>query len=129
MQKLMNGVIGLSLLATVASSQGCVLLAGAAVGAGGYAYVTGALTKNLDAPVKDVHVAALKGLEDLKAFVVSEDSSSQKAEIHAESDDGKKIAIDIDALTDQASKIKIRVGLVGSESDSLRVLKAITNHL
>lgn len=116
-------------MATVAASQGCVLLAGAAVGAGGYAYVTGALSKNLDAKVDKVHAAALKGLKDLGAFVVSEDQSSQKSEIHAESEDGKNINIDIEALTEQASKIKIRVGTIGNESDSLRVLKAVMNHL
>lgn len=129
MRKIFNFIIGASFLATVAASQGCVLLAGAAVGAGGYAYVTGALSKNLDAKVDKVHAAALKGLKDLGAFVVSEDQSSQKSEIHAESEDGKNINIDIEALTEQASKIKIRVGTIGNESDSLRVLKAVMNHL
>jgi len=129
MNKIINFAAGLCLLTTVLSSQGCILLAGAAVGAGGYAYVTGALSKNLDATNEEVHAAALKGLKDLGAFIVSEDTSSLKSEIHAESDDGKNINIDIEALTEEASKIKIRVGTIGSESDSLRVLKAITNHL
>ncbi|MGE0267476.1 MAG: DUF3568 family protein [Candidatus Omnitrophota bacterium] len=129
MRKIFNFIIGASFLATVAASQGCVLLAGAAVGAGGYAYVTGALSKNLDAKVDKVHAASLKGLQDLGAFVVSEDQSMQKSEIHAESEDGKNINIDIEALTEQASKIKIRVGTIGNESDSLRVLKAIMSHL
>ncbi len=105
------------------------MLAGAAVGAGGYAFATGSLSKNLDATTETVHKASLKGLEDLRAIVISEDLSSLKSEIHAEGEDGKKISINIESLTEQASKIKIRVGTIGNESDSLRVLKAITNRI
>ena len=114
---------------TVLTSQGCMLLAGAAVGAGGYAYVTGALAKNVDANYGDVHSAALDGLRDIGAFVVSETIGQQKGDIHAESADGKTIKIDIEALTDHASQIKIRVGNFGDEAESLRILNAILNRL
>lgn len=114
---------------TVLTTQGCVLLAGAAVGAGGYAYATGYLAKNLDAHHEDVHAAAMEGLKDIGAFVVSDSIGALESKIHAESDDGRTIKIHVEALTEQASQIKIRVGTFGNEAESLRILNATTNRL
>ncbi len=69
MEKMRNLIVGLCLLTATVTSQGCVLLAGAAVGAGGYAFATGSLSKNLDATTETVHKASLKGLEDLHALL------------------------------------------------------------
>ena len=114
---------------TVASAQGCMLVAGAAVGVGGYAYVTGALAKNVDANYADVHSAALDGLRDIGAFVVKESIGQSSADIHAESEDGTTIKIDIEALTERAAQIKIRYGTFGNEAESLRILNATMNRL
>ena len=113
----------------VMTSQGCVLLAGAAVGAGGYAYATGHLAKNVDAYHQDVHAAAMEGLKDIGAFVVSDRIGHQKSNIHAESANAKSIKIHIEALTEHASQIKIRVGTFGNEAESLRILNATLNRL
>lgn len=111
------------------SAQGCMLAAGAAVGAGGYAYATGALAKNVDANYADLHSAALDGVRETGAFVVSETIGQSQADIHAESKDGKTIKINIKALTERASQIKIRYGTFGNEAESLAILNATMNHL
>lgn len=129
MKRSMNywGVLLLGL--TVLSAQGCMLVAGAAVGAGGYAFATGALVKNVDANYADVHSAALDGLRDIGAFVVNETIGQTAADIHAESEDGKTIKVNVEALTDRASQIKIRYGTFGNEAESLRILNATMNRL
>lgn len=114
---------------TVLTCQGCVLLAGAAVGAGGYAYATGYLAKNIDAHHEDVHAAAMEGLKDIGAFVVSDRIGHQESDIHAESANAKSIKIHTEALTEHASQIKIRVGTFGNEAESLRILNATLNRL
>ena len=114
---------------TVLSAQGCMLAAGAAVGAGGYAYATGALVKNVDANYADLHSAALDGVRETGAFVISETIGQSKADIHAESADGKGIKIKVEALTDRAAQIKIRYGTFGNEAESLRILNATMNYL
>ncbi len=129
MKRYLNVVLGLLLGVSLLSSQGCVLLAGAAAGVGGYAYATGSLAKNLDSSTNEVHDAAIRGLKDIGAFVVTDNSDGKETKIHAESVDGKNIKVDIEPLTDRASKIKIRVGTFGSETESLAILKAITNRL
>ncbi|MCA9402216.1 MAG: DUF3568 family protein [Candidatus Omnitrophica bacterium] len=125
-----TSLLSLALLClTVVCAQGCMLVAGAAVGAGGYAYATGALAKNVDANYADVHSAALDGLRDTGAFVVKETIGQSSADIHAESEDGTTIKIDIEALTERAAQIKIRYGTFGNEAESLRILNATMNRL
>ncbi|MCA9394790.1 MAG: DUF3568 family protein [Candidatus Omnitrophica bacterium] len=128
--KRFTSLLSLALLSlTVMCAQGCMLVAGAVVGAGGYAYVTGALAKNVDANYADVHSAALDGLRDIGAFVVKESIGQSSADIHAESEDGTTIKIDIEALTERAAQIKIRYGTFGNEAESLRILNATMNRL
>lgn len=115
---------------TLFSLQGCMLVAGAAVGAGGYAYVTGALEQNVDAHYAELHDAALDALRnDIGAMVVSEDLGQEGSVIHAKHPDGRNIKVTINSLTLKASKIKIRLGTFGDEAESLRILNAILAQL
>ena len=115
---------------SVLSAQGCMLVAGAAVGAGGYAYVTGALEQNVDAHYAELHDAALDALRnDIRAMVTSEDIGQDGSVIHAKLPDGRSTKITIESLTLKASKIKIRIGTFGDEAESLRILNAILEQL
>lgn len=114
----------------VISTQGCMLVAGAAVGAGGYAYVTGAVEQNVDAHYAELHGATLDALrEDIRAMVVSDDLSQESSVIHAKHPDGRHIKITIESLTLKASKIKIRLGTFGEEAESVRILNAIEERI
>lgn len=122
-------LLGITLAITVFTSQGCVLLAGAAVGGAGYAYATGALTKNLDQQTEYIYQASIRAMEVLDAYVVTAESFPAYAKIHAEDLDGRTIRINISALTERASKITIRVGNFGNEQYSEQILNLIKDEL
>lgn len=119
-------LLGLTLL----TSQGCMLVAGAAVGAGGYAYVTGSLQQNIDAHYAELHGAALDALkDDMEAMIVSEDLGQDDSVINGKLSDGRNVRIIIKSLTLKASKITIRIGTFGDELESSRILSAIQKRL
>lgn len=125
MSRRAHPIAGILLGLIVTTAQGCMVVAGAAVGAGGYAYVTGALEQNVDAHYAELHGSVLDALKnDIHAKVISADLGTEGSDIHAESPDGRAIKIKIEALTLRASRIKIRVGIIGDEPESLRILNA-----
>lgn len=125
--KMILSVVMLTILPFI---QGCIpLVVGAAAGAGGYAYLQGALVKNLDASVKEVDKAATKALRDLDYSVISDELNAHDATIKARDVDNKEMLIKIDALTEKAAKIDIRVGLFGDKEKSIDILNAIEKRL
>ena len=121
-------LVGL-LFVSVISAQGCILLAGAAVGGSGVAYALGKLEHNVDEDLERTHKATLKALEKLDMYVVSEKVLFKSSKIEAQTVEGKEVKIDIESLTEKASKISIRVGLVGDEERSYMILGAIQKQL
>ena len=117
------------LAVTALSAQGCVLLAGAAVGAGAAAYHMGKLEQNVDYGVDTVHDATLKALKKLDMYIISDNSLVNGSKIEAETAEGQKVKIDIEPLTEKATKINIRVGLVGDEERSYMIFNAIKKQL
>lgn len=117
----------LILLLTVS---GCVpLIIGAAAGAGGITYVKGALVKNVDYSVEQVHKAALAALKDLELFVMEDELNRHSSVIKAEYEDGQSVQVNIDALTERSSKITIRVGIFGDQEESRTILSAVEKRL
>jgi len=109
---------------------GCIpLLIGAAAGAGGFSYVKGALVKNVDHTVKEVHKAGMTALKKLNFFVTTDELNKRSALIRAEYENGQKIQIFIDALTERSSKITIRIGMFGNQEQSQMILSAIEKKL
>lgn len=122
--------LGIMAVVFLTSATGCVpLLIGAAAGAGGIAYVKGALVENIDETVEDIHQASLAALKDLGLFVTSDELNRHSVLINAEYEDGKKVVIKVDAITEYVSKITIRVGVVGDQEDSRLILNAIEKRL
>jgi len=117
------------LVAQMLGASGCVLLVGAAGGAGGTVYVMGKLKEDLNAPVPKVKRAAVAGLKDLGLPVLKDKGDQLTASLESEFSDGKHVWIDIEARDESSSQIGIRVGLLGDEQRSRRVLKAIRQHL
>ena len=60
MKLIKNFTFGVVSLFLIMSLQGCFFLAGAAVGAGGWAYVSGSLKQNVDEPLDKALKATLK---------------------------------------------------------------------
>ena len=119
-----------ALLFGVMSVSGCfAVLVGAAAGAGGYAWASGALVKEFNAPAMDLYEASMKGLESLNLVIDSDDHDRVTARIRSEFSDGKKITINVDALTEQTSKINIRVSVFGDKVRSELIYDAIKKYL
>ena len=121
--------IVMSLLICVAGTSGCVMLLGAAAGAGGYAWKRGSLEKKFDVPVKELHKAAVKGLQKLDIKPLEERSDNVSGRIVAEFADGKNLKISIEAITEKTSKLDIRVGVMGDKTKSEMVLNSLEKSL
>jgi len=112
------------------TSSGCVaVIAGAAAGVGGYAWVKGALVKEFDVSSDKLHDASLKAFKKLEIPVDVDKSDRLTATIRGEFADGRDVKIDIDALTERSAKIKIRVGLFGDRTKSEMIYNTIQSYL
>lgn len=113
-------LVGASLL------PGCAaVVAGAAAGAGTYAYVTGELKGTLEAPMDAAGKATRRGLEDLHFFGVEEKHDAMVGEAKAKMADDTKVSVSLRRITDSTTEIRIRVGVLGSETKSIEILDAI----
>jgi len=109
---------------------GCAaLVVGAAAGAGGYAWVSGSLTKEFMVPAQDLQQATERALRDLMVSVKEERKDRLSALYKAEFAEGQDMSVVIQALTERTAKVKIRVGIFGNKARSEMVLSAIEKRL
>ncbi len=109
---------------------GCVpLMVGAAGGAAGAVYVLGKLQEEVKDPVPTAHQAAVLGLKDLDLPIKKDKVDKLTGRLESEFADGSHVWIDLDTLSESRTRITIRVGVMGDEVRSRRILNAITNHL
>jgi len=114
----------------VISLAGCVALAvGAAAGVGGYAWVSGALTKEYQVSAEQLYRAALRGVKSLKIIIQEEKADRLTGKISGKFADGKKVAVDISAMTERSAKLTIRVDIFGDKAKSEMILNAIEKNL
>lgn len=111
------------------TSTGCWFVVGAAGGAAGAVYVMGQLKDRLDAPVAQVHDAAVAALKDLGLPIKEDKTDKLSAHVESEFADGQHVWITIEAEGEAASKITIRVGMVGDEAKSRKILDTLNQHL
>ncbi len=120
--------LGVGLL--ILSASGCVpLVLGAAAGVGGYAWIQGELTNDLNVSAEKLHRAASRACRDLKLAVYKDVGDRLNARINAKFVDGADVKIAIEAKTEQVANIKIRVGLLGDKEKSEIILRAIQKRL
>jgi hypothetical protein len=111
-------------------STGCAaLVVGAAGGAAGAVYVMGRLQERVQAPVPTVHHAAVQGLKDLDLPILEDKGDKITAHLESEFADSSHVWIDLDTVGESQTKITIRVGIVGDEARSRRLLAVITKRL
>lgn len=112
------------------SAAGCIpLVVGAAVGVGGYAWISGRLEQEFNVPAERLRRASVRGLRDLKVAIMEDVGDRVSARINAKFSDGANIDIAIDAKTEKVSTIKIRVGVLGDKERSELILNAIQKRL
>ena len=130
LKKFHGFVFSVFLVFCLIATSGCVaVVAGAAVGAGGYAWVKSALIKEFDVSSVKLQEATRKALRDLDLDLLIDDSDRLTAKITSKFADGKSVGIAINAITERSSKIKIRVGWVGDKMKSEMILNAIESNL
>lgn len=120
------------LLALSIEVSGCppaLFVAGGAAGAGAVVWVKGKLEEELNVPLGKVHQASLAGLKELELPIKEDRKDMLSAEIESQFADGKDIWISIRSLAESTTKITIRVGVLGDQPRSERIIEAIHRHL
>jgi hypothetical protein len=134
-----NGATVLGLAITLTSSGGCLWLAasaavGGAAGAG-YVYYKGKVSRPYNAGLNDVWAATHTALAELGMKIESEGRDNMSAEVHSRLADGDKVRIYFDVKDSRIpaegplTVIAIRVGNLGDEPASVRILNQIDMHL
>lgn len=111
---------------------GCIVplvLGGAAVGAGTYAYVSGQLKATESASLDRLWPATQAAVGDLQFSPTSKQKDALGAKLVARSSADKKIQINLKKITDTSTEIRIRVGTWGDETVSRLILDKIRARL
>lgn len=109
---------------------GCLALAvGATGGAAGAVYIMGNLQEELSQPVSTVHRAATVGIKDMELPILEDKRNKLTAHVESEFADGKHVWIDLDSVADSRTQMTIRVGVLGDEVRSRKILAVIKAHL
>jgi hypothetical protein len=121
------------------ASNGCLFLAASAVVGGaagaGYVYYKGKVSRPYNANMNDVWAAAHTALAELGMKVESEGRDSLTAEVHTRLADGDKVRLYFDVKESRIpaegplTVVAVRVGNLGDEAASVRVLNQIDLHL
>jgi hypothetical protein len=109
---------------------GCVvLLAGAATGAGAYAYVQGRLSFTTSHSIGQCHDATLAALKSLDIRLVSDQTDKLASKIRGEMASGDAVVVDISPEAEHLTEIGIRVGYIGNKVHSERIAGEIKKRL
>lgn len=104
---------------------GCLLVAGAAAGAGGYAYATGALVTTQPVGLDKAWAATQAGIGDLQFTVTEQTKDAMGAQMVATMSNGKTVKINLKPDSDAATEFRIRVGTFGDEDLSTQIMDKI----
>lgn len=109
-----NMVPLLLLLPIIASVSGCLAVAaGAAAGAGGYAYYRGSGEKSYPYDVARVHSAVVEMLKAEGASIYRDEAGSTSARNEATLADGTKIKITMETDGPSVTRVSMRIGFWG----------------
>lgn len=122
-----HALLGMALL--FGCSACAALVIGAAGGTAGAVYVLGKLQEEVNHLVPTVHQATVEALKDLDLPIRENRGDKLTAHLESEFADDKHVWIDLDAIGDSRTKLTIRVGIIGDEVRSRRILEAIKKHL
>ncbi|MFP4168166.1 MAG: DUF3568 family protein [Desulfonatronovibrionaceae bacterium] len=120
-------VLGALLLAGCLS--GCLFLLGGSAGAGAALWYKGELRQNMSGSKDDIYAAAKKALPESEYTLLEMENGVEKARIKAKKAGGTIAYLHIRHISNRSSRISIRVGLMGDEPESRRILAGIHNHL
>jgi hypothetical protein len=132
-------MVYLLLAAGTLSSAGClaVAAAGAAAGAGAatYVYIKGKVCQDYPASFGDAWAAVQKALQEERFPLVSNENDGKSGKITTRTTDGTTITIDLEVLSSRIpaegslTRVCVRVGVLGDQPLSERLLSRISSHL
>jgi len=125
-------LVTLLLGAALLLQSGCALfvVGGAvAVGAGGYAYVSGELKGAESAPIDKAWDATVAAMADMKFPVTSQQKDAISGQLIARTSTDLKVTIRLKALSDNTTEVRIRVGTFGDRALSYTVMENIRKHM
>ena len=108
---------------------GCVLFAGAAAGAGSYAWVSGKLTFTTPHDVARSHEATLAAFKKLDIVVVKDETSELGSKMEGTTKTGETVTVDLEPQAASVTKIDVRVGFFGNHDKETEVADNIRKHL
>lgn len=108
---------------------GCALLLGATVGAGGVVWAKGRLQQEFDVPFDRIHKATISGLKRLELPIIIERKDKMTAKVESKFADGTNVWVDMDYITEHSTRIVIRVGVLGDQERSQKILESIKRYL
>ena len=114
----------------LANMSGCIaLLAGAAGGAGTAGWLSGKLTQEFNASFEKAIEATTSALDSLFLDITKKTVKEDVAQVMAEYHDERTIWIDIFPISDSMSSVSVRVGMIGDEEASRKILNKIEQFL
>jgi hypothetical protein len=122
------GVFVLSVLLLL-NIYGCILLAGAAGGAGTAGWLSGKLVEEVNYPLDRSLNAAKRALSAMKFRVEKETVKEEVAQLISSYTDRRTIWIDIHRVSDSASRLEVRVGAVSDKEAARKILNKILAYL
>lgn len=128
MKRLILIVIGLYTI-TLCGCLLAVLVAGAAIGVGTYAYIKGELQREYYTSYDKVWDASLKAIRDLEMRMDNSTRDALKGEIYARRADSTNIKVIVEKTGENATKVSIRVGVFGDEGVSRTIHDQIAKNL
>lgn len=118
------------LLLAVVHLGGCAaVLAGAAGSAGTAVWLSGKLSREVDASFAKAVRAVHSGLEALDLKITKETKKDDVVQVIAKYFDGRTVWIDIRPLSNTASRLEIRVGITSDKEAAGKILEKIEKYL
>ncbi len=108
------------------SMSGCVaILAGAAGGVGTATWLSGKLSREVNASFERTLEATKSALKSLRLGVRKETKKEDVAQVMSNYTDGRTIWIDIHKVSESISRVEIRVGAAGDKEVARKILNRI----
>lgn len=108
---------------------GLLLAGGAAAGAGTYVYMNGELSDTLNASIETTWEATKTAVDKMGLVTQDVSHDALTGRLYAKNVNGKDIYINLKSLTENHTEVRIRVGIMGDEYLSERVLTYIRKQL
>jgi len=122
-------IYGLSALALLVSSAGCVFLIFGAMGAIGTAtWLDGKISQDYNVPFDRMIESAKQGLASMKMDVSKETRKDTVCQLISSYFDGRMVWVDIRKISEKLSQVQVRVGALGDQHEARKVLARIRHY-